>query len=95
MNIERLTKAAGTPENRIKIQQVAEKLLGSSDSLDDAPQEVFGEGVELTDVDLELLEILDDTTMQCDSCGWWCEASEFVDTDSNESSECVDCRERG
>ena len=62
-------------------------------SLDDVLQEVFGEGVELTDISIDLLQILDDLTMQCETCGWWCEPHEFVDDNSDDSGSCTDCRE--
>jgi len=78
-----------TPENSEKIRQLAEKLCGTCNrSLDDAVQEVFGdESIDaVTDIDIELLRELDDITMECQGCNWWCETSEL-----NEDELCEDC----
>lgn len=81
-------KIDDTEENRQKIDAVADRLLGSCSSLDDALQEVFAdEDLSIIDVATPLLHRLDDITMQCESCGWWCEAGEI-----DENSVCDDCR---
>lgn len=77
------------PENLARIRSVGENLLGSCGSLDNAIQGEFGEDVEITDIATELLQELDDITMECEDCGWWCEASEFDDGGQT----CVECRE--
>jgi len=74
--------------NREKMKRVAEKLLGSCSSVDDVLQEVFGdEELTLTDFDAELLRELDDMTMECVVCNWWCELHELDD-----DQVCDDCR---
>lgn len=74
-------------DNQVKINKVAELLLGTSDSLDSVLQRIF-EIDDLTIVDLEmpLLERLDEQVLECAGCGWWCEASE-MDEDM-----CSDCQ---
>jgi hypothetical protein len=69
-----------TPENRAKILEVADTLLGTCKGLDDVLQEVFGdEDLTMYEVDTLLLQELDDSTMECAACGWWCETGELDD----------------
>lgn len=81
-----MSKFADTEENRAKIDTVGESLLGTASSLDDELQKEFGEDAEITDFDTALLQRLDDHTMQCEACGWWCETGELDD-----NQECDDC----
>lgn len=75
-------------ENRAKIRVVAERIEGSCRGLDDVLQEVFGiEDLTMEQVDTELLRELDDMTMECQVCGWWCETG-----DMDEDQVCSDCR---
>lgn len=78
------------PETIDKINLVAEKLIGTCDNLDSRIAEVFGEGIGAEDMAIELLELLDDVTMECERCGWWCEAGEM-----NDDQHCCDCSEEG
>lgn len=66
--------------------RVAERLLGTCNSLDSALEEELG--ADFADVPIEMLEILDDQVLQCEQCGWWCESSEIDDDQA-----CEDCRE--
>lgn len=76
-----------TPENRAKVIQAGECLLGTCKSADTVIQEVFGdEDLTLTDLAMPLLEALDDLTMCCEACGWWCETG-FL----NDNQVCNDC----
>lgn len=74
-------------QNLSLIRKVADELCGTCKSADDVIEEHFGEGVTLTDLDMLLLHELDDITMQCEGCGWWCETGELDD-----DQVCEDCR---
>lgn len=74
-------------ENKTKIIAVAEYLQGTCKSLEDGLETQFGEGADLVDFDIELLRTLDDITMNCEGCNWWCETSELDD-----DQVCSDCR---
>lgn len=76
-----------TDENAKKMLLVASRLLGSCASLDDALTGEFGEDVEVTDFDIELLRLLDANVLECADCGWWCEPFEM-----NEEQQCESCQ---
>lgn len=77
-----------TEENQKKMAEVSDALIGTCSSLEDALAVVFGEGnSDLIQFDVELLNRLDDHTMQCESCNWWCETGELDDDQI-----CDDCR---
>lgn len=69
-----------------KLNEVAARLEGTCNSLDEVFEEVTG--VHIEDASPEALEWLDSQVMLCDCCGWWVEASE-IDDDGN----CTDCAE--
>ena len=73
-------------DNLIKITKVAEDIMGTCKNLDDFLEEEFGEGISTTDIDIELLRALDDITMECQGCQWWCEVGEL-----NDDQFCSDC----
>ena len=73
-------------DNLIKIIKVAEGIMGTCKNLDDFLEDEFGEGISATDIDIELLRALDDITMECQGCGWWCETG-----DLNGDQTCSDC----
>lgn len=76
-----------TEENKTKMTAVSEALLGSCDDLEEVLQFHFGEGNnDITMFDQKLLLQLDDFTLKCEECGWWCETGEM-----NEDSQCEDC----
>lgn len=83
-----MTHIHDTDANRVRAREVGEALLGTCNSLDDNIELVFGEGVTATDLDTTLLEEIDDITMECQVCGWWCETG-FV----NDEGVCEDCEE--
>lgn len=74
-----MTRFTYNDENKRRIQLVADRLNGTCGSLDSALQDEFGEDVELLDFDQQLLEELDDITMECEGCGWWVDAGEIDD----------------
>lgn len=75
-------------ENRAKIISVAERLLGSSTSVDDALQAEFdNDDLTVVDFDHELLLVLDDHVTECERCGFWGETGGF-----NDNCECEDCQ---
>lgn len=82
-----MSKIEFNDANKAKIVAVAEFLQGTSKSLEDGLESEFGEGADVTDFDIELLRTLDDITMQCECCNWWCETSELDD-----DQVCDDCR---
>lgn len=78
-----------TKENQKKMAEVGDALIGTCSSLEDALSTVFGEeNSDLIQFDIELLCRLDDHTMQCNSCSWWCETGELDDDQI-----CDDCRD--
>jgi Zn finger protein HypA/HybF involved in hydrogenase expression len=84
-----MNKIPDTEENRKKMIEVGDALVGTCSSLEDALSVVFGEeNSDLIQFESALLIRLDDHTMQCDSCNWWCETGE-LDYDLI----CDDCRE--
>lgn len=75
--------------NRAKMIAVAERLLGSATSADDAIQAEFGDDdMTIADIPQELLVELDDQVTECGQCGFWAEAGAV---DDNET--CDDCRD--
>ena len=70
--------------SKSQIERIRQRLLGSAnESLDIACED---EGLCPDDV-AELLEI-----ELCEQCGWWCETSELVSEDGNDTGKCEDCR---
>jgi hypothetical protein len=68
----------------VDIQKVAEELQGTCNTLDSVLEEY---GLDVGELTLELCQDLDEITMMCDTCGWWCEPSEM------EGDTCEDCRD--
>lgn len=86
-----MTDVSYNEENRAKIVEVGERLLGTCGSVDTVIQEVFNdESLSVTDLDITLLEELDDITMLCESCGWYCDPGEM-----NDEQVCEDCERNG
>lgn len=77
-------------ENKAKMTLVAEHLQGSCRSLEDGLETQFGENASVDDFDIELLRHLDDITMCCEGCQWWCETHEL-----NDNQQCGDCEPPG
>lgn len=74
-------------ENSLKINKVAEKIVGTCRSLDEVLQEVFGDDeLTMTDLGADLLEELDELVLECEGCNWWVEAAEV-----NDDGLCGDC----
>jgi hypothetical protein len=69
------------------MHRVAEDLIGTCKSLDQALEKEFGDEAQFDDVPLQMLELLDDIVLCCRTCDWWVEASE-VDDDGD----CEDCQ---
>lgn len=84
-----MDKILDTEENQKKMDEVGEALVGTCSSLEDALAVIFGEdNTDLMIYDSALLIRLDDHTMQCEECNWWCETGELDDNQI-----CDDCRE--
>lgn len=76
-------------ENLARMLNAADSLLGTCKRLEDALESEFGEeGADLSNFDTKLLCELDDVTMPCEGCGWWCETGEL-----DGYQICNDCRE--
>lgn len=77
-----------TEINRKKMTEVAERLQGTAGhDLDSVLQDVFrDDDLQMTDFHINLLHHLDDITMECTACGWWCESGELDD-----EQVCADC----
>lgn len=74
-------------ENKTKMLQVAQYLRGTPHSLEEGLETYFGEeGADSVVFDIKLLNELDDITMVCEGCGWWCETSEL-----DENQLCDNC----
>lgn len=77
-----------TEENRAKINEAADKLVGTAAWTNKVLQEVFGnDELELEDFAQELLELLDEMVIECEGCNWHCDPGELED------GLCEDCRE--
>lgn len=75
-------------ENLARMLNAADRLLGTCKNLEDVLESEFGEeGAYLLNFDAELLRELDDATMMCEACNWWCEPGELDDDQI-----CDDCR---
>lgn len=83
-----MSEIENTPANQTKIDEVAEYLQGTCKSLEEGLEHVFGEGADVGNIDIQLLHRLDDQTMCCEGCNWWCETSEL-----DEDQLCGDCRD--
>lgn len=70
-------------------EKTGEILVGTCDDIYTAIATVYGQGVELVDLSIGDLYALDEVTMMCDACGWWCPAEDFHGDDQI----CCDCRE--
>lgn len=72
-----------TPYDEMRVQEVADELIGTCNTLDSVatPQEMDS---------LAFLSALDDVVLCCNTCGWWCEASEIQVNDAGDN-ECEDC----
>ena len=57
---------------RDDILKLAGELNGTAKSLDDVLEKEYG--LDLTEVEDELLELLDQTVQCCEACGWWTDA---------------------
>lgn len=68
----------------INITEIAEALNGSCETLDQVLEDY---GFDIDDLAQEQFEKIDVITLQCETCGWWCDAHEVED------SVCEDCRE--
>lgn len=77
-----------TPENVKRIFAVAERLLGTASSVDDALCAEFGDDdLTIEDFSRELLQHLDEEVEECRTCGFWAESGAMED------EECEDCRD--
>lgn len=77
-----------TPENHARVREVAERLQGTTRDLDTELAAEFGDGIDMMLLALPLLRTLDEITMLCSCCGWWCETHEF---NSDADQICDDC----
>ncbi|HZX80107.1 MAG TPA: hypothetical protein VFE72_04025 [Lysobacter sp.] len=76
-----------TPENRVRIHEVADALRGTSRPLASALRAVFGDPtMDVEAVPTPLLLELDGLVMECEDCGWWCDTDELDD-----EQVCADC----
>ncbi len=69
------------------MREIAEELQGTCGSLDDNLEK---RGVDIDLVPAELLDVIDEEVILCETCGWWYESHE-VDDDGN----CNECTEGG
>lgn len=79
------------PEN-FDIQKVIETLQGTSLTLNEAIEMLYGEG--FTDMCLESsdYDVMNNEIFLCDQCGWWCEISERADVEETDGADmCQDC----
>ena len=67
------------------MKEIAEELLGTCGTLDEKLAE---RGFTQDDLPETLLQDLDMEVMLCETCNWWCEASEM--TDYGVCGECED-----
>jgi len=78
-------------ETRAAAVELAEELLGTCQSVSvDQLKEYFGENApdSLIDLPIALLALIDEVTIECSGCGWWCEMHEI-----NDQGLCNDCQE--
>jgi hypothetical protein len=69
------------------IDEIAHSILGTCKSLNEVCEE---HGITEDDLTLDQLYELDDITMECHVCGWWCDTSLFND---EHYQICDDCNE--
>lgn len=75
-----------TPENLERITDAAQRLYGSSGSVDDALAAAFNdEDATVVDFSADLLAELDDQVAECEVCGFWTDAGAVDD------GVCEDC----
>ncbi len=65
--------------------EIAEELTGTCQDLNKVLEE---RGIEFNNISVELLTVLDNETMDCQLCGWWCESHEL-----NDDQICKDCED--
>lgn len=73
---------------RDEILILAEQLDGTCSNLDRILSEEHG--LELTDIPVELLQLLDDHVLLCSGCGWWKDAGCF-----DSEGFCDECADQG
>lgn len=61
----------------MNIEEIAEALRGTC------------QGFDPSDLSIEQCKELDDLVRLCDTCGWWVEAHDIIDTDGE--AECTEC----
>ena len=59
-----------------KTQQLIEYLQGSSNTLNEGVQTIYGDQFDDSDLDENQHEQIDGEIFCCDNCGWWCEVSD-------------------
>jgi hypothetical protein len=64
---------------RARAQEVAEELQGTAKNLEDAASEEERNNA-------DFCSRLDEITLGCETCGWWCETGEMCDNQN-----CDDC----
>jgi hypothetical protein len=65
---------------------IAEDLLGTCKSLNDVANEHD------TDIDrltMRQFDMIDEITLECEQCNWWCEPGEFSNEDAQICDDCV------
>jgi hypothetical protein len=67
------------------ITAIAEDLQGTCKNLDEVCEQ---HGTSFDSLTIDQLRELDDITMCCEQCGWWCEACEFDNPDNQLCAEC-------
>ncbi len=69
--------------------EVAEKLIGTTDSLESALE--FHDHEDLSEVPA-FLELFDAMCFCCETCGWWCDIDEANDHPNGHGFECDGCQ---
>jgi anaerobic selenocysteine-containing dehydrogenase len=73
--------------------KVAEHLQGTCGTLQGALDDLY-EGMNEDELTSDDHQTIDQEVFQCTTCGWWCEISDNVDSESGEMI-CTDCGESG
>ena len=66
------------------IKEIGEELQGTCNNIDSVFEE---HGLDIESTPQALLRELDEITMECQTCGWWCEPFELA------NGNCYDCAE--
>lgn len=76
--------------SEFNVQELADQLNGAALTLDEALNDLWP-GMAFDDMTKGECDELDMLVLECETCGWWCDASEITEVDGE--NRCESCLE--